>query len=57
MSEGDDSSADEVATDQEAGSFDYPEDSFYGYLDAVIESSSAKTLAKTSHQLGEKPRR
>mgnify|MGYP001193661395 CR=1 FL=1 len=46
LSEGDDSSADEVATDQDAGSFDYPEDSFYGYLDAVIESSSAKTLAQ-----------
>ena len=45
-SEGGDSSADEVATDQDAGSFDYPEDSFYGYLDVVIESSSAKTLAQ-----------
>ena len=26
--------------------FDYPKDSVYGYLDAVIESSSAKTLAQ-----------
>ena len=46
MSEGDDSSSSEVAEDQSAGSFDYPEDSVYGYLDAVIESSSAKTLAQ-----------
>ena len=26
--------------------FDYPNDSVYGYLDAVIDSSSAKTLAQ-----------
>ena len=26
--------------------FDYPDDSVYGYLDAVIDSSSAKTLAQ-----------
>ena len=46
VSEGDDSSSSEVTEDQSAGSFDYPEDSVYGYLDAVIESSSAKTLAQ-----------
>ena len=26
--------------------FVYPDDSIYGYLDAVIDSSSAKTLAQ-----------
>ena len=46
LSEGDDSSAGAVGAEEGAGSFDYPEDSIYGYLDAVIESSSAKTLAQ-----------
>ena len=36
----------EAAMGQEAGSLEGSEDNFYGFLDAVIESSSAKTLAQ-----------
>ena len=33
------------ADNPDKNAFSYPKDSFYGYLEAVIESSSAKTLA------------
>ena len=42
----DDSVESEAAASQDLGSFDYPSNSFYGYLDSVIETSSAKTLAQ-----------
>ena len=42
----DDSAESEAAASQDLGSFDYPSNSFYGYLDSVIETSSAKTLAQ-----------
>ena len=41
-----DSGGSEAAASQDLGSFDYPSNSFYGYLDSVIETSSAKTLAQ-----------
>ena len=41
-----DSGESEAAASQDLSSFDYPSNSFYGYLDSVIETSSAKTLAQ-----------
>jgi type IV pilus assembly protein PilQ len=41
-----DSAESGAAASQDLGSFDYPSNSFYGYLDSVIETSSAKTLAQ-----------